>query len=290
MIRGLLDPKMDFIFKKIFGSESNKNILISFLNATLKSRDEIKEVILENTDIEKNFIEDKFSRLDIKATTNKGEKINIEIQLRNEKNMIKRTLYYWSKMYEEQLSEGRNYSSLNRTVCINILNFDYLENNKFHSMFRLKDVDTDKELTDVMEIHFIEIPKLADDSQEKSMLAAWVEFLKNPESEKVRTLETDIKAIKDAKDELVKISADKKQRAMYEMRQKTLHDEANALYSAEKKGIEKGKLEGKKEAKLELARNLLDILDEEIIALKTSLSIEEVKKLKEESIKKIIDN
>ncbi|MGL4655217.1 MAG: Rpn family recombination-promoting nuclease/putative transposase [Sarcina sp.] len=280
MRKGLLDPKMDFIFKQIFGSESNKNILISFLNATLKSRDEIKEVILENTDIEKKFVEDKFSRLDIKATTNKGEKINIEIQLRNEKNMIKRTLYYWSKIYEEQLSEGTNYSILNRTVCINILNFDYLENNKFHSMFRLKDVDTDKELTDVMEIHFIEIPKLADDSEEKSMLAAWVEFLKDPESEKVRTLESDIKVIKDAKDELVKISSDKKQRALYEMRQKALHDEANALYSAEEKGREKGR----EEAKIELARKRLDKWNDEMIAEAYELDIDIVRRLRAEKV------
>ncbi|MGL4656071.1 MAG: Rpn family recombination-promoting nuclease/putative transposase [Sarcina sp.] len=283
MRKGLLDPKMDFIFKQIFGSESNKNILISFLNATLKSRDEIKEVILENTDIEKKFVEDKFSRLHIKATTNKGEKINIEIQLRNEKNMIKRTLYYWSKIYEEQLSEGTNYSILNRTVCINILNFDYLENNKFYSMFRLKDVDTDKELTDVMEIHFIEIPKLADDSEEKSMLAAWVEFLKDPESEKVRSLESDIKAIKDAKDELMKISSDKKQRSLYEMRQKTLHDEANALYSAKEEGREEGIKLGELKAQINMVKNFLDVLDDETIAMKTNLSIEEVKKIRAEA-------
>ncbi|MGL4991864.1 MAG: Rpn family recombination-promoting nuclease/putative transposase [Sarcina sp.] len=274
-MKGLLDPKTDFIFKKIFGSESNKSILISFLNATLKSKDEIKEVILENTDIEKNFIEDKFSRLDIKATTNKGEKINIEIQLRNEKNMIKRTLYYWSKVYEEQLTEGRNYSSLNRTICINILNFDYLENNKFHSMFRLKDVDTDKELTDVMEIHFIEIPKLSDESEEKDMLAAWIEFLKNPESEKVRSLENNIKAIRDAKDELVKISSDKKQRAMYEMRQKALHDEANALYSAKEQGIEQGKIEA--------VKAFLDVFDDGEIARRLNLDIRIVTRVREEN-------
>ena len=185
MIRGLLDPKMDFIFKKIFGSNSNKNIL----------------------------------------------------------------------------------------------NFDYLENNKFHSMFRLKDVDTDKELTDVMEIHFIEIPKLADDSQEKSMLAAWVEFLKDPESEKVRGLESNIKIIKEAKDELVKISADKEQRALYEMRQKTLHDEANALYSAKELGIEQGIEQGK----IESAKGLLHLLDDETIAKSIGLDLEIVQNLRKNS-------
>lgn len=277
---GLLDPKTDFIFKKIFGSEENKSILISFLNATLKSEDEIKSVTLDNTDMEKSFLEDKFSRLDIKATTNRNERINIEIQLRNEKNMIKRTLYYWSKMYEKQLKEGENYSKLNRTVCINILNFDYLDSEKFHSKFRLRDTETNSELTDVIEIHFIEIPKLSDNSDEKDMLVAWVEFLKNPESEKVRKIENDVKEIRNAKDELVKISADKKQRDLYEMRQKVLHDEANALSSAKEEGKAEGKEEGKEEARLETARNLLDILDDETIAIKVGLELEVVKKLR----------
>jgi len=263
----LLDPKMDFIFKNIFGSENNKDILISFLNATLKSEDKIKSVFIKNGDIEKEHLGDKFSRLDIKAITDKKEHINIEIQMKNEYNMIQRTLYYWSKLYEGQLKEGDNYSKLSRTICINILNFSYLNNDKFHSAFRLKDIETNDELTDIQEIHFIEVPKLKDDSDEKDMLVAWTEFLKDPESEKVRTLEMSIEEIRKARQELVKISSDDRQRELYNMRRKAMLDESDALYNAEQK------------AKLEIAKNLLDILDEETIALKTGLSIEEIKNL-----------
>ena len=276
MDRGLLDPKMDFIFKKIFGSNENKNILISFLNATLKGKDEIVWVKIEGTDIEKSYLEDKFSRLDIKAVTNKKEQINIEIQLRNERNMAKRTLYYWSKMYEEQLLEGENYSKLNRTVCINLLNFNYLDNNRFHNKFRLLDTNTGYELTDVMEIHFIEIPKLTDNSDEKGMLAAWVEFLKNPESDKVKSLEDDIEEIKDAKKELIKISLDKDERKLYEMRKKAIHDKANALSSAMEEGLEKGREQGK----ILSAISILDIADDKTIAEKLELDIEVVKSLR----------
>ena len=123
MIKNLLDPKVDFVFKNIFGSEKHPEILISFLNAILKSDIPIVHVEIKGTDIAKNFVEDKYSRLDIKAITSNSEVINIEIQLKNEHNMIKRSLYYLSKMYEEQLSEGDDYKSLKRTVCINILNF-----------------------------------------------------------------------------------------------------------------------------------------------------------------------
>ena len=112
MTRTLLSPKVDFVFKKIFGS----SVLISFLNATLKTKKEIVSVDLKNTDIEKEYIKDKFSRLDVKATTSNEEVINIEIQLSNEYNMTKRTLYYWSKLYEEQMEQSDNYRKLSRTV------------------------------------------------------------------------------------------------------------------------------------------------------------------------------
>ena len=96
---------MVFVFKNIFGFPKHPRILISFLNATLKPVNKITHVEVKGTDIAKQFIEDKYSRLDFKATTNNDEIINIEIQLKNEYNMIQRSLHYLSKMYEEQLNE-----------------------------------------------------------------------------------------------------------------------------------------------------------------------------------------
>ncbi len=90
----ILSPKIDFVFKRIFGNEKHPKILISFLNSVMTNSDPIKSVEILNTDIEKEHIDDKFSRLDIKAKTNKGEVVNIEIQLKNEYNMIKRSLDY----------------------------------------------------------------------------------------------------------------------------------------------------------------------------------------------------
>ena len=270
-MRGLLDPKVDFVFKNIFGSPKHPKILISFLNAILKPANKITSVEIKGTDLEKQFIDDKYSRLDIKAETSNNEIINIEIQLKNEYNMIKRSLYYLSKMYEEQLKEGEDYSSLNRTVCINILNFKYLNTNKFHTGYRLKEIETNEELTDVIEMHFIEIPKLPEESDEKDMLMAWTEFLRNPESEKVRSLEMSIEEIREAKDELIKMSNDSVQREIYDMREKTRKDTVSALNEAERKGMKKG---------IEIAKNFLDILDDETIALKTGLSIDEVGKLR----------
>ena len=281
MSRRLLNPKVDFIFKKIFGSENHPNILISFLNAVMKPVDKIVSVVINNTEITKDFLEDKFSRLDVKATTNKGEIINIEIQIKNEYNMIKRSLYYWSKLYEEQLSEGDKYETLSRTVCINILDFKYLDNDRFHNGYRLKEIETNEELTDIQEIHFIEIPKLQDLDDDENidtidMLTAWVEFLKDPESNVVRRLEFSNEEIKEAKDELYRLSRDKKELELYNLREKSFYDKISALYNAEKKGREEGKLV----ERINIAKNLLDVLDNETISLKTGLSLEEIEKLR----------
>ena len=299
-MRGLLDPKMDFVFKNIFGSEKHPNILISFLNATLKPKDLITAVEIKNTDLNKGYIEDKFSRLDVKATTSNNEIINIEIQLKNEYNMIKRSLFYWSKLYSEQLNEGEDYSVLKRTICINILNFKYLKTRKFHSGYRLKEIYSNEELTDVAEIHFIEIPKLEEGTDEKDMLVAWIEFLKNPESEKVRSLEMSIDELREAKDELIRMSNDDTQRELYEMRAKTLKDKISALNEAERKGIKKGRQEGIKEGlqkgiqeglqkgiqegekskAIEIAKSLINIgLDKETISKSTGLDLNEIEKL-----------
>ena len=292
MTRTLLNPKVDFVFKKIFGSEDNKSVLMSFLNATLKPKEEIVSVELKNTDIEKEYVKDKFLRLDVKATTNKNETINIEIQLKDEHNMIQRTLYYWSKLYEEQIGEGDFYNKLNRTVCINILNFKYLKNDRFHNVYRLKEIETDEELTDIEEIHFIEIPKLREINlkEEKDMLKVWIEFLRDPESEVIRSVEMSNEEIRRAKDKLYKLSQDEKERELYFIREKSIKDEASALYNAEQKGIEKGIEQGMKEgleqggkkAKIDTIKKLnLMGLSIEQIAQGVSLTIDEVKQILE---------
>lgn len=289
MERRLLNPKIDFVFKKIFGSEKHPGVLISFLNAVLKPKNNITDVEIKNTDIDKSYIEDKFSRLDVKAVTSKNEIINIEIQLKNEYNMIQRSLYYWSKLYEEQLSEGDRYDKLSRTVCINILDFKYLKNDRFHNGYRLKEIETNEELTDLQEIHFIEIPKLKRfESTEEivDLLEGWVEFLRDPESEVIRKLEMSNKEIREAKDELYRLSRNSKERELYYLREKSLRDEISALANAKEKGLKEGLKQGLFEGKLESARSFLDILDDDTIATKLNIDVDIIKKLRIEKLKK----
>ncbi len=308
---GILSPKVDFVFKKIFGNEKHPNILISFLNAVIKPTDLIKSVQIKNTDIEKEHIEDKYSRLDIKAVTNNGEHINIEIQVKNslrsfrqryilatatdtsvaqnKYNMIKRSLYYWSKMYEGQLTKGQDYDTLSRTICINILDFKicinildfkYLKNDNFHNCYRLKEKNTNEELTDVMELHFIEIPKLRklENTEDISdMLEAWITFIESPTSELIDKLEMSSDEIKEAKEELVRLSGNDNERERYEKRFESLLEQNSLLANAEKKGIEKGRKEGI----IEIAKNLiLNGLYNDLIIKSTGLSLKEITELR----------
>ena len=285
--RTLLNPQIDFVFKKIFGTEKNKPILINFLNAVIKPTTPIKDVEIKNNDIDKDFIEDKFSRLDVKATTSNKEHINIEIQVKNEYNMIQRTLYYWSKMYSEQIQNRDNYSKLERTVCINILNFKYLKNDKYHNAYRLKEITSNEELTDLQEIHFIELPKFneignkeyVENVEKMDALEKWLEFLVEPESNTVRQLELSNEEIKLAKSELYRLSMDSKEREQYNMREKAIYDRISALENAEIKG----KIEGKIERELELVKESLNQgLEISLISKITGLSEEEILKIKKE--------
>ena len=284
----LLSPKVDFVFKRIFGNENHPEILISFLNAVIKPESPIKSIKIKNNDIEKEHIEDKYSRLDIKAITDKEEHINIEIQVKNEYNMIKRSLYYWSKMFENQIVEGDDYDKLSRTVCINVLNFKYLKNDRFHNAYRLKELDTNEELTDTIELHFIEIPKLRkinNADEVVDMLEAWVSFIQNPNSEIVDKLEMTRDEIREAKTQLIRMSADSEERYRYEKRQESMLEKNSSINNAEKKGIEigiaKGIEEGKLNAKLEIAKKAIENnLDNNTIQLLTGLEISEIQKLR----------
>jgi predicted transposase/invertase (TIGR01784 family) len=286
MKRDILDPKVDFVFKQIFGSEKHPEILISFLNSvfgTKGTEEEIVSVKIENPDMDKDWEEDKFSRLDIKATANNNTKINIEIQLKNQYNMKRRTLYYWSKLFESQMEEGDPYQKLQKTVTINILNFSYLrENNRYHNTYLLKEKETNEVLTDLEEIHFIELPKLntdtfknieeLEDNNGKDDLIPWALFLKNPDSEVIKMLEERIKELKEAAEVLELLSHDKKTREIYESRQKAIHDQITNIQGAAE--------EARIQAKIETAKNLLDMgLSIEKVVKATGLSENEVKKL-----------
>ena len=120
-----ISPRVDVAFKKIFGVEENKDLLISLINSVVSAEDQISEITLLNPYNAKNFKNDKLSILDVKAKGIDGKRFNIEIQISDEADYDKRALYYWAKLYTEQLKviEAEDYSTLCKAIGIHILNF-----------------------------------------------------------------------------------------------------------------------------------------------------------------------
>jgi predicted transposase/invertase (TIGR01784 family) len=108
------------------------------------------------------------------------------------------------------------------------------------------------------------------------MLEAWISFLKDPESEIVRKFELTNSQLREAKDELYRLSRDEKEREFYFLREKALKDEISALAGAKEEGRIEGRLEGEKLKAIEIAKSLLDILSIEVIAKKTGLTEKEI--------------
>lgn len=283
----LLDPRNDFVFKRIFGSEENKDVLLAFLNRTFTESNEppLTEIVLLNPYTEKDTPLDKQSIFDIWAKTIEGKLINIEMQLFNKYDIEKRTLYYWSKRYSSQLQEGQTYKELKKCVTINILNYSFIKNNRYHNVFHLREDHTGLELCDDIEVHFMELTKL--DDQHIPLdggLINWLLFLKGADKSNWEVLKMNEPTLKKAMDTLEFLSQDREARRLYEERQKYLHDEASMIeWATEKgmeKGMEKGIVEGEHKKAVEIAKNLLEMgLDLDTIVKASGLSKEEVSAL-----------
>ena len=243
-----IDPKVDFIFKLIFGNEENTDILLSFLNSILgmEERNRVSGIEILNPFIRRELLEDKTSILDVKAKTSSGEFINIEIQLFNKYNMDKRSLYYWSKIYSGQLSVGQNYKELKKTITINIINFNYIEGENCHTIFHIREDSSGKILNDNLEIHFVELLKVPTaQKDEKDPLQMWLQFLKYENKELLEGYAMAEPAIKKAINVLDYLNRDVDTKELYEIREKALKDEISMINGA--------KLEGK----LETAANMV---------------------------------
>lgn len=253
----LLKPKNDFVFKKIFGDDKNKDLLISLLNSILKEK--VNDVTILNSELLKSHIEDKKAILDVRAITHSGYNIDIEIQVLRTLSMPERSLFYWSKLYGEQILAGENYNKLKKTITINILDFNCLNTNNYHSVFHLWEDEKFFKLTDVMEIHFLELRKITSVDISDG-LSQWMNFIKSDSKEVVEKMAKVNPDIEKAFDILRTISQDKETRALYLSREMALHDEATRLGEA----IEEGRAEGRAEILIKLFNKKFKKLPQEM--------------------------
>jgi len=257
-----LNPKVDFAFKKLFGSEENKDILIAFINSILSEDQQISDIILKNPYNIASYKKDKMSILDIKAVDEKGIWYDIEMQIAEQVFYEKRAFYYWAKVYSDQMEGGYNYDKLRKTISINILEFNYLDEEDFHNEYKVFNKKSKKELSSVFEMHFIELNKFKKDFKDiKTALDRWVIFLNRAyELEKDKIPEELAKddAIKKAVEKLDVMYLDKEEREMYENELKRLRDYIAEMKTAEIRGMEKGMEKGEKQG-IELTKKVFKL-------------------------------
>ena len=302
MIR--VNPKVDLAFKKLFGVEENKDLLISLINSIVSEEDQVKDVILLNPHNPQNFKNDKLSILDIKAEGHNKKKFNIEIQITDSADYDKRALYYWARLYAEQLASGEEYSKLNKAIGIHILNFtSILESEKYHNTFHLTEKDTGIQHFKDIELHAIELTKfsqgLDDDfhqllSKMKQTIDIWAAFLTKYDllDQKQNELPEapDFSNLKKALNIINVMNFSDEERNSYEDHLKWLRDETSALNKKYEKGKAEGKAEGLAEGReegikktaLKMLRKKMDI---DTISEITELSVDEIKKLETENQK-----
>ncbi len=279
-----LNPKVDFAFKKLFGSEENKEILISFINSIISEENQIKSLELKNPYNISNYRKGKMTILDIKAVDEKGNWYDIEMQIAEQGFYDKRALYYWSKVYSDQIESGDDFEILRKTIGINILDFNYLKEEEFHNVYKIYNEKTKEDFSDLFEMHFIELNKFNKDYKDvKTALDKWVSFLNRAyeiDKDKIPKELEDDENIKKAIEKLDIMYLDKEEREIYENDLKALRIHKAEIKTAEEKARKETRKETRKEVQKEIAKNLLDVLDNETIAVKTGLTIEEIQKLR----------
>ena len=268
----------DFVFKKIFSG--NPAVLKDFLKIVLDLPvEEYKGLEVIDPNLDREFIEDKLGVLDVKATTVFGKVLNIEIQIKPQRSIWKRMLFYTSKMVVEQVKSGFQYDRINRVISILIADFVMVkENDACHHRFRLYDENKKVHFPDSIEINVLELPKMQE--ADGTPLGNWLRFFSAKTEEEFMVVAQTNPAIEEAWGVIKVLSGDEQARALAEAREKARMDMDSWLDDARHEGREEGRQEGREEGIYSVAKNALrKKMDHEAIVELTGLSLEEVKKL-----------
>ena len=287
-----MNPKIDYVFKRIFGYQGNEEITTALLSSILKKQ--ISNIQLDcNPILEKDLLDDKVGILDIKAKIDDCINCNIEMQVVDKKNIEKRILFYWSKMYNMSIKEGDDYEKLEKSIAILITDYELKglkEIEKYITKWNIREEEYQKIiLTDVMEIYIIELPKFERYKEKTDKeLNSWVKFIENPEVVDVKENEE----VGKAKKVLEEISQDEHERYLTELRQKYIMDQKAiedagfdkglkvGIQQGIQQGVQQGIQQGVQQEKITIARNMKkQNIDIKTICKVTGLSIEEIKNI-----------
>lgn len=297
-ISKFLDPKNDVAFKKVFGSEKHKDILIHFINDILElnGNDQIEGVEFLSPVQDAEIAYKKQSIVDVLCKDKNGVQIIVEMQVAPTKGFEKRAQYYAAKAYSRQLNSGQEedgkYQNLKEVIFIAIADcVIFKDKSEYKSDHVILDKNSHEHDLQDFSFTFIELPKFnkTNINELSSILEKWCFFFKNAAKTSEEDLEKLIGSdlvIKEAYNALSQFNWSEPELIAYDEEIKRIKDNIAALdYQYDKgieKGIEKGKAEGKSEERIDLAKKMLsknyDLSD---ISALTNLSLSELQKLKD---------
>ncbi len=274
-----VDPKNDVAFRKIFGDENKKEILISFLNNILGfagTDKEITDITIQNPYQVPKLKGLKETLLDIKAVDKRNIHYIIEMQVFHTTAFEKRVLYYVSKAYSQQLDKAENYPKLNQVIFLGFLNFVlFKEVPGYATRHLILEENTNGHYFKDFELNFVELPKFTVELEQlKDIKEKWIYFVKNAGDMTMipKELEEPVE-LKAAFEAANQMSWSKEELDAYDTRGMLIQDERGRVEYAHEQGLKKGK----EEEKQAIARAMLkEGMNIETISRLTGLSIDEI--------------
>ena len=256
MVPGI-DPKVDIVFKRLFGNEANADLLIDLLNAVLAlpSDSAVTSVEILDPFSDMGALDDKLSILDVKARDAAGRHFNVEMQVLPHAAYPQRIVYYLTKLHQQQLRKGQQYSLLRSSYSISFLNHVlYPDSPRWHWRFQLRDQDEPGvAFSDQLALHIVELEKFHRLKTESTTdCERWAYFLRYGDELDIDGLPKSLQtpAILKAMEVLHMLSQSELEREKYEARLKYQHDEASRLFDARLEGEERGQLIGQQRGEL----------------------------------------
>ncbi|MBI4864444.1 MAG: Rpn family recombination-promoting nuclease/putative transposase, partial [Candidatus Riflebacteria bacterium] len=183
--REMIRPSLlnDIVFKIVFGTEANRSLLRALLNALLglTGPERITELHILNPQLDREHSTQKGAILDVKAHDSGGKLYNIEVQLADRPAYVERVLYYLARLFSSQLETGDAYGLIAKTIGISLVDFPlFADLADLHSTYRMYDEKHSMTLTDMLELHFIELSKFRRDKPRelRTPFERWLHILK----------------------------------------------------------------------------------------------------------------
>ena len=288
----LLKPKIDVVFQSLF-SKQNERITKAFAEALLEKKIE-KIKINEDKELFRGNPEDKLGILDLELDINDREKVDVEIQLVDRSNIQERLLYYFSKLYSNEIKRGDDYDKAKRVIMVAILDYDLELTKEIKNMetkWKLREENNkDLVLTDKIEIDIIELSKVKDEYEKnkQNKKAQWALFINDSNNKEVGEIMKSNEDIEEAVVTVHKMTEDEKMRRIADLREKAILDEKairrkgyqDGKSEGREEGLKEGRKEGRETERKENAKRMkaLNLSDEYICEI-LNISKEELEKL-----------